>query len=204
MTRRLIPQHEFASLARKMYDDDDLVGDVLTLALVLAESLTRQESRQRASGWTRHLGERVVGPRYAANWVRYAVRQDLPRHTAADDGAACVGTMVRRDGPCGQRSTRRHLLRDALTGEQTWIGSCARHHREVGQREDQARAAWADAGRRPGPQNAGGVLERYFTSDWDRIYLWASPGWRRPDSPLEAPRRPHLVLLAGGLLELAD
>jgi len=195
VARRPIPQQKFAGLARQMYDDPDLTGDVLHFALAIAEMLTRSDTDFRGA-WTAELSRRVAG---RPDWARYAVRQDLPRHVPVGDGFTCVGQMIRRPGLCGRSTTQRHQMVDPLTGERTVVGTCSRHHDEINKLEDQARKAWIAAGKRPGPQNAGGILERYFTADWDRVYTWASPYWTRPDSPAEPPRRPTLTLIVGGL-----
>lgn len=203
MPRRPIPPQKFAAMARQMYDDPDLTGDVLALALVMLESMTRfKPAGAGDKSWTADLAERV-SPRGDQQWVRWAIRQDLPRHVALGDGNTCIGTMIRRPTPCGRPSSRRFTLYDALSGERTWVGSCHRHHREVEMLEVDSRKAWVAAGSRPGPQNAGGVLERYFSSDWDKVYQWAQPSWKRPGAVSEPPRRPHLTLIAGGL-DLVD
>jgi hypothetical protein len=198
--RPQITQQRFAVLARQMYDDPKLTGDVLYFALALAEALTRPEGVGKA-GWTTELGQRVGGR--GGEWARSAIRQDMPRHVPVGDGYTCIGEMIRRPGPCGQPSTRRHWLRDALTGEITVVGSCGRHHAPIEVMERISARAWVDAGKRPGPQNAGGELERYFTANWDKAYTWASPMWTRPGTVLEPPRRPNLTLIRGGL-ELVD
>lgn len=197
--RPQITQQRFAELARKMYDDPDLTGDVLHFALALAETLTRADGVHRR-GWTTELSQRVGG---RGEWARYAIRQDLPRHVPQGEGRDCVGTMIRREGLCGQSSTQRHWLHNAITGEVTVVGSCHRHHLELEQRQRVDMLAWVDAGKRPGPQNAGGILEGYFTANWDKIYTWSSPYWTRPGTALEPPRRPTLTLIRGGL-ELVD
>jgi hypothetical protein len=197
--RPQISQQRFAALARQMYDDTLLTGDVLQFALALAETLTRPQGVGKL-GWTTELSQRVGGH---GEWARYAVRQDLPRHMPVGDGATCVGRMIRRPGLCGRSSTQRHWRHDALTGEVTVMGSCARHHDEVRAIESASRQAWIAAGKRPGPQNAGGNLERYFSANWDKVYTWSSPTWTRPGTALEPPRRPHLTLIRGGL-ELVD
>lgn len=199
--RPQITQFRFAELARKMYDDPDLTGDVLHFALALAETLTRPVGVGKA-GWTTELSLRVDGRR--SEWARYAIRQDLPRHMPVGEGDVCVGTMIRRSTPCGQRSTQRHWLHDPITGERSVVGSCSRHHLELEQQQRISMLAWVDAGKRPGPQNAGGILERYFTANWDRVYTWASPTWTRPGTPLEPPRRPNLTLIRGGLELVED
>lgn len=193
--RPRITQMRFAALAREMYNDDDLNGDVLQFAVALAESMTRVETTPPSS-WSRDIAERCGEPR---EWPRWAIRQDLPRHQPLEKGNTCHGQMIRREGLCGKSSTQRHWLREPLTGEMTIVGSCNRHHDQVNALERQMTLAWAHAGKRPGPQNAGGQLERYFSTDWDKVYTWASPSWTRPDSPLEAPRRPRLTLIHGGL-----
>lgn len=193
--RPQITQHRFAELARKMYDDPDLTGDVLHFALALAETLTRPVGVGKA-GWTTELSLRVGG---RGEWARYAIRQDLPRHVPVGDGNVCVGEMIRRPGLCGKSSTQRHWLRDPVTGEVTVVGSCSRHHEALRRTENVTALAWVDAGKRPGPQNAGGILERYFTANWDKVYAWSSPTWTRPGTALEPPRRPNLTLIRGGL-----
>jgi hypothetical protein len=202
MVRRpKITQQRFAEIARAMYDDDELTGDVLTFALALAELLTR-ENAPGGPSWpakvTKHVGARH------SDWARWAIAQDLPRHEPVDSGYhTCVGEMIRRPGPCGKSATQRHWLRDPLSGEVTVVGSCNRHHVPIRALEEHNRREWIAAGKRPGPQNAGGQLERYFRGDWDTWYRWARPSWVRPGDALEPPRRPLLTLIRGGL-ELVD
>lgn len=58
---------------------------------------------------------------------------------------------------------------------------------------------WHENGEPLPPPNAGGILRRYFNSDWDALYTWAAPyltpleGAKPPTLP-----KPNLRLITGG------
>ena len=97
VARRPIPQQKFAGLARQMYDDPNLTGDVLHFALAVAEMLTRSDTDFRREAWTAELSLRVAG---RPDWARYAVRS-LPA-TSIRGGT----THVRRADDPPARSVR--------------------------------------------------------------------------------------------------
>ncbi|MFC3454050.1 hypothetical protein [Amycolatopsis speibonae] len=185
---------------RRMLSDPDLVGDALLFALALDEVLaTRKEQGRRSTRpWVVDVAELMWGP--ATLSTRYRIRRvigdDVPRFEPLHDpGSPCVAPMVRRKGLCGKRGSLSLVDRDPETGEARWIGLCARH-RDMVTQFDARRKAWIANGEPSPPPNTGGVLKRYFQTNWAHLYQWAAPHRTPLDGAVEAtPPRPTLRLV---------
>lgn len=190
---------------RQMLNDPDLTGDLLLLALAMDEiiAVRKEQGRKRFQGGWVAAVEEMVCRRYAGRiqgwWVKERIGSDTPRYEPEDKpGRGCVAPMVRRDGECGKPGTTSLVDRDPITGEGRRVYLCGRHKDLVGKfraREQE----WVRNGKPSPPPNAGGVLKRYYTWDWDAAYRWAKP-WREPlEGGREAtPPRPELRLIQGG------
>lgn len=109
-------------------------------------------------------------------------------------GAVPLSQASHRANPgnvCGARGSTSVREYDLTTGQlrtEHWF--CRRHRDQA----DRVRAQIEAAGERPEPiPNTGGLLPCYFGGDWERIYQWASPGWRRPFHGLCADDWPTLT-----------
>jgi hypothetical protein len=106
--------------------------------------------------------------------------------------------MVRRDGVCGSGGSTVGPLYDPETGEAEYLRRCSRHRTETQSAVDAARRQWAANGKpRPEP-NAGGVLPRYFNTNWDALWDWADPHRVHYGIQEPTPARPTLRLIQGG------
>ncbi len=191
-----------------MIHDPDLTRDALLFALTLDEVLAMQrEAGHRGVGpdndWVGQIGELARGPLEQDErrrfWVKHVIADDVPRYEAAlnDGHPACVAPMIRREGPCGKPGTTRLIDYDPATGERAWIGLCSRH-RHLEESYQRRRQEWIANGTPTPPPNVGGVLMRYFKTDWDTVYRWADPYTRRSARKPEAvPPRPQLRLIHG-------
>lgn len=186
---------------RLMLNDPDLTGDTLLFALALDEALAaRKEQRRPRRSWIDDVADLGWGEQAGANdhcRVKDIIGKDVPRFEPIREtpGIPCAAPMIRRDGLCGQLATWSTIDRDPETGEARWTGLC-RRHREGRTKFDARRMAWIANGKPTPPPNAGGVLKRYFTADWNALYRWAAP-WRTPlDGGREpTPPRPQLRLV---------
>ncbi|QAY70041.1 hypothetical protein [Xylanimonas protaetiae] len=178
-----------------MLADPDLTGDLLLVALILV-ALLHDPARKRGVSW-RQIAERAgmdVNQR-----LRFIIARDVPRYEPPN-GNGCTAAMIRRDGPCGKRTHASGYTIDPLTGVRTPWGRCTRHYSIP---DERARAAtfqaWEANGRPEPPANAGGILPRYFDTDWMAVWAWAAP-YRKPlpDGKPPTPPKPVLRLIRGG------
>lgn len=194
---------------RLMLSDPDLTGDLLLLAFALDEVITRKAERrtkrQFGESWVLAVEEMVCAPpdprlnRGHGEWVKACIGDDLPRYEFVDEpGRPCVAPMVRREGRCGAPGRLGVVDRDPVTGEGHRVWLCRRHEGLAG--EFRARVAeWKRNSEPSPPPNAGGVLERYYSGDWDSLYQWARPFKKPMRGGREAtPPRPRLRLIQGG------
>ena len=137
-------------------------------------------------------------------WVQAAVRNDLPRYEPENlkrpyERPTCFAPMIRRVGVCGKSTTVMWTDRDPETGVGEYVGLCSRHRAlEVNSRH--RLTAWRDNGEPSPPPNRGGILPRYFKTDWAKLYGWAAPGRTPLEGAREAvPPRPTLRLIQGGV-----
>lgn len=180
----------------KMLADPDLTGDLLLVALVIA-ALTTEVGR---------VPVKWPGVAQRCGWslarLRIVLSADVPRYEPPRDGyGLCTAPMIRRTGPCGKRASESGYLIDPTTGVQTPWGRCARHRadRSAALAHRDAYQQWRVQGEPRPPANAGGVLPRHFTTDWEQVWDWAAP-WRiRAEGAKPAtPPRPVLRLITGG------
>jgi len=108
--------------------------------------------------------------------------------------------MIRREGLCGKSAIVRGCERDPLTGEATPYAFCSRHRNHADDwRIQQNLKQWNDNGRPSPAPNAGGILRRYFDTDWDALYEWAAP-YTKPLHGAKPPTlpKPTLRVIQGG------
>lgn len=189
-------RRSFDVMVRKMLEDPDLNGNVLLLAIGIAEAVTTPGvgSKVPLEPIRQKLG-------VTRSFTRYVIADDRPRYEPRIEyPLTCRGQMIRRAGLCGQSAGNRFWLwYPPETGEREEIGACSRHRLEVQAITDASREAWIAAGKPSPPGNRGGALERYFGGDWDAIYAWATPSWTRPPaSTVRTDVRPLLRLIVGG------
>lgn len=166
--------------------DPDLDGDATLFAVCLQTFITQvnelgpAERRVYMRNWWWHVG-RMAKPDKPAwqvrHWVKDVLTKDRPRYVPEGFGAPvilaqCEAPMQRRDGPCGKRPTVFVEDRDPLTGEGRWAHFCYRH-RALAAPLQARRDEWFRNGMPEPAPNAGGVLNRYFKSDWTKLYQWA-------------------------------
>ena len=190
------PASKFEKMVRQMLEDDELRGNQLLLAIALAEAVT--SGNRAGTKWMTAVRESLgVGQ----DWIKWTLAEDRPRYEPRTEyPLSCRGQMIRRPGLCEQRGTNRYWLWDPDTGYREEIGACSRHRVEVQILVDHRRHQWIAAGKPQPPGNKGGILEKYFSADWDKIYTWASPRWERPPAGMiRTDIRPLLRLIPGGL-----
>jgi len=181
----------------KMLADPDLTGDLLLVALVIT-ALTTEVGRTptKWSGVAERCG-------WSIGSLRHVVGRDVPRYEPPSNGyGLCTALMIRRAGLCGKRSSESGYLIDPMTGVQTPWGRCSRHSpdRVAQLAHSDAYRQWRVQGEPRPPANTGGVLPRYFTTDWDQVWDWAAPYRTRAvgAKPI-APPKPVLRLILGGV-----
>lgn len=189
----------YAKRVQAMIDDPDCNGDLLAIGLALA---AMRDLKTIPSDWDA-VANAALGKSRRRYAFRDAIRSDVRRYDVDSDpeagsrwGGKCGAPMQRREGPCGQQSTRRSLITDPDTGRQQWLSACTRHADWF--TAEAARHKKAASGVEPidPPANTGGVLERHLPElKWDKIYRWARPDWQEPGERVE---RPKLVVIKGG------
>ncbi len=189
----------YAKRIRAMLDDPECVGDLLAIGVALADMIDLNAPGDR--NWST-IGTRVYGPKGLWATLKQVLREDVRRYDVRHDPDAgtwsskCAAPMIRRQGPCGQRATRRTTVTDVDTGRQQWLAACSRHAEWFTATVTQRRQVAAEVETIDPPANAGGVLERHFPDvRWEFVYEWVSPGWIEPGERVEAPK---LVLIKGG------
>ncbi|WP_280448415.1 hypothetical protein [Nocardia brasiliensis] len=196
---------------RKMLHDPDLSGDLLLLALALDEVCDIRKDQGRRwfrANWVEAIEDMVCRDypgRPTGWWVKHQIAEDMPRYeVAGGTGRKCNAPVLRRSGvtnACGATGSVGLTDRDPFTGEGVRVWACKAHKAfaaEVQARDRQ----WFENGRPSPPPNAGGVLERYFSGNWDALYRWAAP-WKEPlrGGREATPPRPTLRLIQGGEME---
>lgn len=190
-----------STVSARMFADPDLTGDALLFSLCLLGSLTdrRIQGRRGAAVPFEEIRDRTGLRPYS---IKRVIADDAPRYEPPRvfERSCCIAPMIRRDGPCGKHATHSWMDRDPLTGEASHVGYCRRHMTRAADllRWDRYQQ-WLTQGKPVPPNNVGGVLPRYFATDWDKWYAWAAP-WRvdtgpGPDPP---PPRARLRLIQGG------
>lgn len=185
--------------------DPDLDSDAKLFAVLVLAVIHERESAGRKSLKHRSLFQAVAAmsnhrsPNY---WIRQVIQKDIPRYDPPrpDDHQGCLAPMIQREGNCGKRAIVSGIDRDPLTGVGVPYAFCSRHrnHRDDWKIQQNIKQ-WVENGKPSPPPNAGGVLRRYFDSDWDALYKWAAPyitalkGEKPPTLP-----KPNLTLIHGG------
>ena len=177
-------------------DRDATLFAICTLA-ILHESRTSATGKLKAKAWLRTISEMVGGDTY---FVRKVIRHDIPRYDCPPSDKGCTAEMIRREGLCGKNTIIKGVVRDPMTGVATPYGYCSRHRNHADDwRIQQTNRQWDENGRPSPAPNAGGVLRRYFDTDWAGLYEWAAPYIKPLDGakPATLPR-PKLTLITGG------
>ncbi|MDH6283132.1 hypothetical protein [Prescottella agglutinans] len=196
--------------AHDMVTDPDLSGDTLLFALCLADVLERREvdkalrvRTKTNNGLMREAVDMAIGdPDKHGYWLRRVIREDIPRYEADTAGQGkCVAPMIRREGLCGKKAHQMWMDRDPETGEASWVGYCTRHFGLDKDDERRRRYREWDVNGKPCPApNRGGVLSRYFKTDWSKWYRWVDPQYEPRDGGKPAtPPRPVFQLIQGGV-----
>lgn len=174
----------FTSTVERMFADQDLTGDLLVLAIALALEPAGSWSQVRDRlGWSHEK-------------LRLVLRSDVERYRPDIGPRVCGAPMIRRPGPCGRPARAMTWWVDPDTGHRTAHHWCSRHadlQDEAARRA--AYEAWTAAGSPTPPANAGGVLKRYLSTDWDKVYDWVDPHRRVPGP---GGPRAKLTLIRGG------
>lgn len=185
-------------------NDPDLDADAKLFALLATTIIYQRRAAGRKELKSRSMFRQIADmsghdrPNY---WIRLVIQKDIPRYEPPPHNhRGCLAPMIRRDGPCGKNSIVHGYDRDPLTGEATPYAFCSRHRNHADDwRIKQNHKQWCENGQPSPPPNAGGVLRRYFSSDWDALYKWAAPY----TTPLEGAKpptlpKPTLSLIRGG------
>ncbi|CDZ88949.1 hypothetical protein RHRU231_450116 [Rhodococcus ruber] len=193
----------------QMIADPDLTGDTLLFAICLHDLLWRRKTdpayrlRTNTNGAAlREITKTATGREDKRLWwVRDIIRDDVPRYDIDPPHTVrCGAPMIRRASVCGKATSATWMDRDPVTGEKRWVGFCNRHRshdRESERRERHER--WQANGKPEPAPNRGGVLPRYFKTDWSEWWGWAAPGLTPSSGEREAGLpRPVFTLIQGG------
>lgn len=198
---------------RTMLNDSELTGETLLFALAADEMIySRKESSAPLHDWIVAVEEVACGT-VSGWWAKEIIRKGIPRYELDRPWipVSCVALMIRRGGLCGRASGPMFMDRDPETGEARWVGLCSRH-RDMRSQYEARKKEWFENGKPSPPPNKGGVLKRYYTTDWNALYRWASPCWELPETEPDPeparepapPQRPTLRLIHGGLVDARD
>lgn len=181
----------FTRATEKMLADPDLTDRALVLAIALRAHFSTGRKEVKFSEVRKMLG-------WTVRQMHSTLRDDAPRYEPDRTRSyECANPMIRRDGQCGRPTSWKHLdFRDVETGEVTVRGACSRHWPELQSQHRANRADWLAAGKpTPGP-NKGGVLPRYFSTDWRAVYRESGALWLEGDDvPEVAPSAPALTIV---------
>ncbi|RPA65780.1 hypothetical protein EF294_03320 [Gordonia oryzae] len=191
------------NLIQDIHLDDDLDANAKLFCLLVLADIARRRTLSPSArlaetvGWINRIDERAGQPYFS----RMVIRRDVPRYEREQDTGVCVGEMIRRDGPCGKKVYKTIVDVDPATGREVLIGYCTRHWSlDHEQRAREQRRQWYENGRPRPPVNAGGVLRRHLSTDWDYLYDWADPHRDHAEDGKEPiPPRPTLSLIQGGV-----
>jgi hypothetical protein len=185
-------------------NDPDLDADAKLFAVLAATLIYQRRTANRKALKSRSTFRAVAemsGHDSPNWWVRRVIQADIPRYEPPPQPhKGCLAPMIRREGLCGKTTVVRGWERDPLTGAATAYAFCSRHRNHADDwRIQQNNKQWRENGQPSPPPNAGGVLRRYFDSDWAHLYKWAAPyitpldGAKPPTLP-----KPSLSLIRGG------
>lgn len=171
---------------------------VCTIVFTAEKAASASARMAKRNRWLQQVAQ-MVGE--DSRWVRSVIRHDIPRYEPPQPThRGCTASMIQREGLCGKSSVIAGFERDPLTGEATWYAYCSRHrnHEDDWRIRQQAKQWHANGEPSPAP-NAGGVLRRYFATDWPALYEWAAP-YQKPLDGAKPPTlpKPKLTLILGG------
>ncbi|WP_142927428.1 hypothetical protein [Mycobacterium marinum] len=180
-------------------DSDSKLFAVLMLTLIYQRKVAGRRSIKNRS--TLHAVAQMCGHKNPHWWIRRVIQNDIPRYEpppVAETG--CLAPMIQREGPCGKRAIKSGWDRDPLTGVAIRYAFCSRHLNHADDcRIQQNIRQWIENDQPSPPPNKGGVLRKYFDSDWNSLYKWAAP-YEIPLDGAEPPTlpKPALTLIRGG------
>lgn len=212
------------NLLLRIAADDDLDQTAKLFAFCLAAYLAspeRAEKKRTGKGkaWSQAIGEMMVGtPKVrtmnimgevrqydsAVETVRRVIANDIPRYEVpCPRNVTCPVPKTRGPNtgkPCGKNATTRWVQRDPETGEGEYLGYCTAHMTRAAQLcHQEAWRKWEENGKPSPPANRGGILSRYFNTDWAKLYAWADPHREPlPNGKPPTPPRPTFTLIQGG------
>lgn len=200
-----VPTTEDPARFSRLCIDPDLTGDATLFAVCLQAFLSQiaelgpAERRVYSRNWWFRVGS-MAKPNEPAwkvgYWVRSVIAEDLPRYEpegflAPVIDTRCEAPMVRREGPCGKPPTVHVEDRDPLTGAGRVARFCTRHKAHA-EPLLARHSEWLRNGTPEPEPNKGGVLQRYFATDWESLYRWASS--RMPADGAKPPTLPPPIL----------
>lgn len=180
-------------VARKMYADPALTRDLLAIGLAVNYLLRHGEARLRPQTLADMLG-------LDRRTVMWTLADDRPRYLIPDTTtfSGCQAPLTRKPGRCGAaRWSVKGYAWVPNTGERYPVSACDRHRHWAAEVVRESEYDWRQAGAPRPPANAGGVLARYFDTDWPTVYRWGDPAWTPPPAEPERTLRPRFTVLPG-------
>ncbi|MCA9843231.1 MAG: hypothetical protein KC491_01140 [Dehalococcoidia bacterium] len=188
-----------------MAADPDLTGDAELFAFCLLAHLTEKRLTGRNNNWIEAVGEMMSPDADHGAWsCRRVIAKDIPRYEPPIlKTRGCIALKSRGPNagkPCGKGGST-WLDRDPSTGEARWLSYCPRHMPAGAHQSRQDRHRhWELNGKPMPPANTGGVLARYFSTNWAKMYAWADPHTEPSSTGKPAtPPKPRLSVIRGGL-----
>lgn len=178
-------------VAAELFDDPEINGDLLLLALGILEMSNRPEK-----GTIRRLAE-ITG--FEVHKIKWVMAKDVPAFRPIDTKRYTCGVpLTRYPRPCGRNATLTSPIYDPETGTFVTERACSRHRDTLWDASTASRRAWMENGSPTPAPNSGGLLMKHFRGDWDMLYSWAGNVELRGVAP-RYPAPPTLRVLPGGL-----
>ena len=179
--------------------DPDLDADTKLFAFCLLAHLTEKRQSGHRGGvkresWATAVGEMMHPPDSVNRKIygpigicRRIIAADIPRYELPRVPAESIRCQAPKSRgpdagkPCGETASGQTFIDyDPETGEGQWIAYCRNHaHPSLDEWRRERRQTWETNGHPSSPANTGGVLARYFRTDWAALYEWADPS-RKP------------------------
>jgi hypothetical protein len=179
-------------VAAELFDDPEVQGDLLLLALGILEMSNRPEK-----GTLTRLAE-ITG--MDIRHIKAVINRDVPKFRPLEPKRYTCGVpLTRYPRPCGRNATLTSPIYDPETGTFVTERACSRHRDLLWDASIASRQAWMKNGSPTPPANSGGLLMKHFQGDWDMLYSWASNVELRGVKP-RYPAPPQLRVLPGGIV----